>query len=196
MFQTSSTRKIFGIGLPKTGTTSLSKALEELGYSSIHYPKDLEEIKHFDSATDSLVAVSYEYLDNEYPCSKFILTTRDMNEWLESVRNHEEKLVTPKPGTRAYELRVKSLGTADYNKSILSNTFKDHERDINRYFKERPNDLLTLNFSDTVQWDQLCDFLGISDYPNTPFPKANVASTDSINHAKKLNDKVNKYKSH
>ena len=48
--------KIFGIGLSKTGTSSLSEALEILGYSTVHFPRSLSEIAYYDAATDSTVA--------------------------------------------------------------------------------------------------------------------------------------------
>ena len=48
--------KIFGIGLSKTGTSSLSEALEILGYSTVHFPSTLSEIAYYDAATDSTVA--------------------------------------------------------------------------------------------------------------------------------------------
>ena len=40
--------KIFGIGMPKTGTSSLHKALEMIGFKSIHFASDektVEEIQ-------------------------------------------------------------------------------------------------------------------------------------------------------
>jgi hypothetical protein len=33
--------KIFGLGLSKTGTSSLADALNELGFPTIHYPFDI-----------------------------------------------------------------------------------------------------------------------------------------------------------
>ena len=60
--------KIFGVGLPKTGTTSLSEALRILGYTSIHYPTSFDQIKEFDSATDSFVAINYKKLDKGLSC--------------------------------------------------------------------------------------------------------------------------------
>jgi hypothetical protein len=85
--------KIFNIGFPKTGTTSLNQALNELGFKSIHNPKhfrkqSMEGRYHFDN--DNWQAITnfgehfYPQLDQAYPHSKFILTVRDEMDWLNS----------------------------------------------------------------------------------------------------------------
>jgi hypothetical protein len=85
--------KIFNIGLPKTGTTSLNQALLELGFTSIHNPKAfrkqaLEGRYHFDrddwQALTNFGEHFYPQLDQVYPHSKFILTVRDETTWLNS----------------------------------------------------------------------------------------------------------------
>ena len=79
--------KIFGIGLSKTGTTSLARALEILGYKTRDYlgvtryssgdlsSIDLDEIETNDAFTDTPVPSFYRELDSRYPGSKFILTS-------------------------------------------------------------------------------------------------------------------------
>src|SRR5438105_11325665 len=85
--------KIFGIGLSKTGTTSLANALQILGYktkdnmgvvnyathdlSSVH----LEVVEAYDALTDTPIPSFYRELDARYPGSRFILTVRDSDEW-------------------------------------------------------------------------------------------------------------------
>jgi hypothetical protein len=85
--------KIFNIGLPKTGTTSLNQALHDLGFNSIHNPKyfrqqAMEGRYHFDNddwqALTNFGEHFYPQLDAAYPNSKFILTVRDENDWLAS----------------------------------------------------------------------------------------------------------------
>jgi hypothetical protein len=101
--------KIFGIGYPKTGTTSLHFALNSLGYKSLHEPMDFLELVmmkgiyrfpktskcgnknnrgvKWDAITD-FGATFYYQLDTEYPDSKFILTTRDTDKWWKSWIGH------------------------------------------------------------------------------------------------------------
>ena len=80
--------KIFGIGHSKTGTYSLTRAIQYLGFSAIHYPTHLRQIEAHEAATDSPVTVIFEKLDGLFPGSKFIYTVRDLEEWLESCRRH------------------------------------------------------------------------------------------------------------
>ncbi len=86
-------QKIFNIGLPKTGTTSLNRALTQLGFTSIHNPKGfrkqaMEGCYRFEP--DNWQAITnfgehfYPQLDQAYSNSKFILTIRDEEAWLAS----------------------------------------------------------------------------------------------------------------
>ena len=90
--------KIFGIGLSKTGTTSLAQALEALGYRTkdnlgvVTYASgdlssiDLDVVDAHDALTDTPIPSFYRELDAAYPGSKFILTVRDSNGWLMSCK--------------------------------------------------------------------------------------------------------------
>lgn len=84
--------RVWGIGLTRTGTKSLTKALELLGYRAVHYPT-LSTLLHepIEAATDEPVAVSYKYLDFLYPSSKFILTERDEDDWIRSAAAHRQR---------------------------------------------------------------------------------------------------------
>src|SRR5262245_9885179 len=95
--------KVFGIGLSKTGTSSLDRALNELGIASIHFPCDrtthrelaagnyrLSVLRQYRAATDIAVGPFYAQLDQVYPRSKFVLTVRELDPWLESVCKHWE----------------------------------------------------------------------------------------------------------
>jgi hypothetical protein len=61
--------KVFGIGLSKTGTTSLHQAFLALGLRSLHYPPlpDLAALmRSHDGATDTSVACCFEDLDSMF----------------------------------------------------------------------------------------------------------------------------------
>ena len=127
-------RKIFGIGLSRTGTKSLTLALNMLGFKVAHYPDDEITLKElmaekynfsilndFDGITDITVAPFYAQLDNLFPDSKFILTIRDKESWLRSVETHFGKPVFE--GTPSNEntmqlrrlLRVAVYGSYSFN---------------------------------------------------------------------------------
>jgi len=63
--------KIFGVGLFRTGTSSLTRALRELGYEIVHPPRPallpemLKEITDTDGANDSPIAYQYKELDKQ-----------------------------------------------------------------------------------------------------------------------------------
>ena len=88
--------KVFGIGLSRTGTQTLNRALQMLGYEAAHYPPitcyrlgrallDLDEAGKYDALTDIPVARFYKELDSAFPGSKFIMTVRNPDDWIESV---------------------------------------------------------------------------------------------------------------
>jgi hypothetical protein len=92
MTEPNARRNVWGIGLTRTGTRSLNRALEILGYRAVHYPT-LSMLLHdpLEAATDEPVAVTYKYLDFLYPDSQFILTERNEDEWIESTAAHRKR---------------------------------------------------------------------------------------------------------
>lgn len=167
--------KVFGIGLSKTGLTSLSKALRQLGYKTIHYPRDLRYIDEHDAATDLLVVLNYKKLDKKYPNSKFILTIRDYSAWIKSIKNHYDKSTATSEDVFLMELRRKVWGDTHYNKKMMTETYNKHIKDVMEYFKERKEDLLVMDIAKGDGWDVLCTFLD-KKLPTIPFPKENIGS--------------------
>jgi hypothetical protein len=88
-------QRIWGIGLTRTGTTSLNTALNLLGYKSIHWPTTAELLNgNLQAATDESVGVVFKYLDFRHPGSKFILTERDEESWIRSTAAHRKIMAT------------------------------------------------------------------------------------------------------
>lgn len=174
-------KKIFGIGLSKTGTTSLTTALEILGYSCIHNPLISEQINQYDAATDIVISSQFEYLDKKYPDSKFILTTRDLNDWLNSCQVHFDlkRLANhslnkkPEKLKKILEYRQNFYGSLDYNLHIFTQKYYTHHNRVFRYFADKPDDLLVMNICNGDGWIKLCPFLCKS-IPSQPFPWENA----------------------
>lgn len=84
--------KIFCIGLPRTGTTSLCKFLNMIGLKTKHLPFQLELnlnnlfMNKYMGFGDSPIPLIYKDLDRKFPNSKFILTTRSLDSWLDSMQ--------------------------------------------------------------------------------------------------------------
>lgn len=170
--------KIFCVGLQRTGTTSLNKALNILGYNSIHGPYQLFNsvddplISRFDAFTDNPIPLLYKKLDSKFPNSKFILTTRDIDTWLESVEWLFERGYSAYKRNKYPEInRIhKSLyGRETFDRIAFKDKWLEHKEDVLNYFKERKSDLLILDQSQNFNWNELCNFLN-QPVPDTPFP--------------------------
>jgi hypothetical protein len=174
-------KKIFGIGLSKTGTWSLTDALNTLGHRVSHYTWPEQSVRerklwrlYFakDGGTDITVSVIFEKLDRIFPHSRFIYTERDRDAWLESMERHYDHRGEVPPIER--ELRIKMYGTDRFDRASLERAYHDHHRRVLHHFSQRPGKLLRLRICDGEGWEKLCPFLGI-DRPETPFPHSNRA---------------------
>lgn len=163
--------KIFGIGLSRTGTLSLAKALTSVGIEMVHYPsnKVLFNLK-VPGACDLPVVINYKKLDKQYPNSKFIYTVRDKNEWLDSIENHFKRFDVAKKGKQQADNRIAVYGQTDFHKEIFSKKYDKHDHDVRTYFKGREKDFLIINICAGEGWDKLLSFVGISKNKQNKFP--------------------------
>lgn len=170
--------KIFGIGMAKTGTTSLNDAFAILGIASIGCPADIASIRRFDAATDGIVADEFEELDRVFPGSKFIYTVRDVEGWLDSYTRYRGRKL---PASKAHTDKVERLyGTTGTDRSSLREAYERHDRHVREYFRDRPDDLLIMNIcGGGADWPSLCGFLG-RPVPEVPFPASNERFTDNV----------------
>jgi hypothetical protein len=186
-----SPHKIFGIGLSRTGTKSLTSAFHVLGLKAIHYPEDettLRELtegnyrfsllEHFDAITDITVSAFYPQLDQLFPGSKFILTVRDKESWLTSLEKHwfnrpafsETNQIEKEIHMHIRRfLRSTVYGCYEFNRERMSYVYDLHYKNVLDYFCDRPESLLVLNIGAGEGWEKLCPFLGF-DSIDQPFP--------------------------
>jgi Sulfotransferase domain len=183
--------KVFGVGLSRTGTHSLTAALHVLGYDTVHYPTDratLETLlrgdvrfpllEHYDGITDITTAPYYEDLDREWPGSKFVLTVRDEDSWLRSCRKHWASLSAFRYGeydehsvfveVRRF-LEAAVYACCEFNEEHFRRVYRRHVRNVISYFVGRESDLLMLNIVAGEGYEQLAPFLG-APVPTRPFP--------------------------
>ncbi len=174
--------KIFCIGFHKTGTSSFAKAVKTLGYRvtgsyGINDPDIAKNVyliahslvKKYDSFQDNPWPIIYKELDEKYPNSKFVLTIRDSESWIKSQVRHFGRNETP---MRKW---IYGVGCPEGNEEIYIKRFEKHNNEVIDYFKDRPDDLLVLDFAKGNGWEKLCSFLG-TDIPDITFPHANKAS--------------------
>jgi len=78
-------QKIFIIGLPRTGTTSVCAAMLALGYRVAHTAYTERSFFEAQVLADTPIFCDYQRLDSAYPNAKFIYLARDMEKWLPSI---------------------------------------------------------------------------------------------------------------
>jgi hypothetical protein len=162
--------KIFGIGLPKTGTVSLNIALKMLGIDSFHYPitdviPGLEEGSYEPLASRSGFTNCGEWhfaaLEREFPTAKFIYTARPFNDWIKSVKRHYEAWPAQERGSADYINRVEIFATSVYDPDIMETIYWAHKGAVERHFNGKGN-LLTLDVSEEDALGKLCRFLNVA----------------------------------
>jgi|GEM_PF-1757120 len=182
--------RIFGIGLHKTATTSLHKALRILGYESAHWKsahwakriwREMNNegrsatVEQSYALSDLPIPMLYQALDKAYPGSKFILTMRSEESWLKSVRNHfsERNPFRAQWDEDPFTHRVHRMiyGRKDFDAEVFLERFQRHNLEVREYFKDRPGDLLVMNMETVSGWTELCGFFGHS-IPSVPYPVA------------------------
>ncbi|MEL6942638.1 MAG: sulfotransferase family protein, partial [Bacteroidota bacterium] len=181
--------KIFGIGLSKTGTTSLARALRILGYSTKDFPSlryipgaafyiKPHQLEAYQAFTDVSIIPFYKKLDQQFPNSKFIYTIRDRESWLTSCEKYPrfQRPIYNLP-LKVIKLRKSLYGTVKFNEQKFNAAYERHHQDVLDYFAERPNDLLILNICGGEQWEPLCSFLDVA-LPSEIFPFANARSNN------------------
>ncbi len=181
---------VFGIGLSKTGTTSLAEALNILGYKCDHwhYCKDILRYENdrllvncnkllgpFNAYTDTPVARVYQLLDSAFPGSKFVLTVRDEHSWFESLLKWKGDK-GDRHSTKGISdfLHQDLYGSAVPDRDTNIAAFCQYNDSVREHFKDRPGDLLVMNITTGDGWETLCPFLGET-VPEVPFPKKNVS---------------------
>jgi len=175
--------KVFGIGLNKTGTTSLGKALEILGFEK-HQSCNLDLTKEW--AANNLKAILsiaeknnnfedwpwplvYKEIYKEFKDAKFILTKRSSaDKWYESLCKHSLE-------TGPTEFRKLIYGhymPHDFKEEHV-NFYNQHNKEVISFFNQNaPEKLLVISFEEGKNWEKLCSFLK-KDVPEVEFPLLN-----------------------
>jgi Sulfotransferase domain len=173
--------KIIGAGFQKTGTSTLREALTILGYKvkdtssrplipilKGDFKKVLNMIKNYDAVEDTPWFMIYKELDELIPGSKFILTIRDKESWYKSVSDHIANL---RDANHEF-IYGRGKGLPKEDKEHTINVYQQHNKEVQDYFKDRPDDLLVIDFTKGEDWHALCNFLG-KEIPSQPFPHYN-----------------------
>jgi hypothetical protein len=171
--------KVIGIGFHKTGTSTLDAVFKELGYQVLgpktnlalelqnnNYDVVLKQTESFDAFQDNPWPLLFKEFDKKYPGSKFILTVREDDKWINSIVNHFGETDT--------EMRrwIYGVGHPKGNENIYLERYRSHNKSVKDYFQGRENDLLIVNWENGDGWKEICTFLN-KKIPQKPFPHAN-----------------------
>jgi hypothetical protein len=183
-------KKVFGIGLPKTGTTTLGAALTLLGYRVRDYDRDmllavldgdveaaLQRAENSDAFEDCPWWMLYRELDARFPQSLFILTERQGPEvWLRSGIKHLERTPCLENDLSASAFR-QHFAKMGVDQPL--EMYDCHSRAVREYFADRTSQFRVMNWENGDGWKELCGFLELPIPAEGPFPHENAAP---INH--------------
>ena len=162
------TGKIFVIGLSGTGTRSLHRAFLMLGIPACQYPSGPNDFDRYQALSDIPVACRYKTLDVLYPGSKFVLTFRELESWLD---NRSRKPADPSPGNFwVRENRHLTYGRQSFDRDAYIAIHRDYHTGVAHHFASRPNDLVTMNIIAGDGWEKLCPFIDAELSKSVNFP--------------------------
>ena len=186
--------KILGIGLPRTGTTSLVAALACLGYKAQHghgrrYPFDIHDcrvhlgVDHF-RLFDDLEAIAeceyWRWLIMAYPEAKCVLTVRDPDHWYRSIAAHVDVIHNRQSGRSWWDIeqadrtQERLFGSKWPLRTLYLDAYERHLLAVEAFCEKIGRPLLTFRVEQA--WRPLCEFLE-KPIPTEPFPWRNRLAT-------------------
>ena len=196
--------KIFIIGLPRTGTTSVCHAFLQLGFSCAHTAYTKQCFNQAQVIADTPIFNDYEYLDSLYPGAKFIYLEREAEKWLPSIRQlllrMHTNLMREDGGFNPHIKRcyLHTFGSFSinelHNDAYLQQCYEQHKSAAHNYFAKRAADFLSIDIAHPNSFNQLCDFLQLQT-ELTKFEKMNiggkVTAWNAIKHPLKVASTAN-----
>ncbi|MDB6024285.1 MAG: hypothetical protein JWM68_508 [Verrucomicrobiales bacterium] len=187
--------KVFQIGFNRCGTLSLHTLFETNNYASIHWENGrlAQRIQeNFDSRQPlltgyekfvfycdmerltsarwiSIYITHFKELDRQYPGSRFILNTRNVEHWIASRLSHVD-----------YAKRFCQCIEGDQNElvQLWRRHWQQHHANVLKHFAGRPNSLLVFDI-DTDSISKIKGFLPEFTFSNTALPHQNRRSSKS-----------------
>ncbi len=188
---------LIGAALPRTGTMSLKKALEMLGFGPCYHMHELflhpqhlpiwenalekkfgglsTIFQHYTAILDTPGCLLWREFSRLYPDAKVLLLERDPKDWYRSFADTVYPMLS---GKTADNDPILEFARRQFLDGFLKGRFADREfavKEISRYYKEvRENipseRLLVYRIDDG--WGPSCDFLGVP-VPKFRFPIKN-----------------------
>ena len=203
--------KVIGAGMPRTGTASLQQALAILFSAPCYHMREVvthpdrvkfwteaalqgkstkefrEHFKSFAATVDFPSCMHWEKLLQAYPDAKVVLSVRDPDSWVKSVKQTVLLMNSSYSGSpwgiwllQTFSPRGRAgwrlvhfgfwypLLKGDFSDANIRKVYVEWVEDVKR---RCPKDKL-LVFGAADGWEPLCSFLGVP-VPETPFPNVN-----------------------
>ncbi len=187
--------KVIGAGYPRTGTSSLKLALEQLGFDRCHHmreiimnPKsaalwiaaadghpDWEAIfQGYQSCTDAPGCSFWRELADHYPEAKVLLSVRDPEDWFESTQAtvfSDQMLGSPSKSPLSEffgKCVTQDFGAHIHDRDFMLAQFERHKQEV---IAAIPQPRL-LVYDVREGWEPLCAWLEVA-VPETAFPHSN-----------------------
>ncbi|ONI83023.1 hypothetical protein ALI144C_18450 [Actinosynnema sp. ALI-1.44] len=194
--------EIIGAGFGRTGTASLKRALELLGFGPCHHMSEVlkqprttvgwtaalngdpsvlpELLRGYRATLDFPACLLWRELSELYPTAKVLLSVRDPQSWYDSAR---ATILNPIRGENIDEQLAALL--MPFSEAMAGRGFRrdlDEAETIavfNRHNEAvragvEPSRLLV--YEAGAGWEPLCAFLGV-DVPDVPFPQSNDSAS-------------------
>lgn len=186
VFQDQASRKIFCVGLCRTGTTSLHEAFQAFGLRSKHFPHRLiddpfgAELGEAEAFSDLPIPLYFREYAERFVDARFILTTRSEESWLRSMEwllANGPKLwggpdSTWQPGGVVEQAHLRTFGTKTFEPEKMLAAYRSHNAEVLQFFSEDTR-FLHLQLDDTLLYEDLAKFIGIETRRRGPLPRAN-----------------------
>lgn len=170
------------VGQPKTGTKTMAKIFKLLNFKVNSNPLCLDNnedfilldngisyyindgiikcnnnIEIFEAFHDYPYSFNYEYINDNFPDSKFILTIRDSETWFNSLINYQyiPNSVNKKLLKKLYGYDIILLE----NKTDVISKYNEYNTNIINYFNDKPSKLLIVDLTKDDNKIKLMNFL-------------------------------------
>ncbi len=171
--------KVFGVGLARTGTTSLHHAMGILGLVSapdslpLLDSIDLDFLGCHDAFFDNPIPFRYRELERVCPNSRWIVTQRPVDDWIASMGwLFGTGLQQLKPDMREIGDRVhrQLYGSDRFDERRLRSVYSHHYAELADWIGDRPH--VWLHVDQGLDWGPICELLNVAE-PAADFPHSN-----------------------
>jgi len=167
----SSKEKVFIVGLPRTGTTSICYTLLEFGFNVAHTAYTQKTFEEADVIADTPIFNDYQLLDKHYPNSQYIYLTREPQKWLPSIKQlllrMYENVVRDDGGFNPIIKRCYTEVFSPFtyeninNDDFLLACYEQHKKSVINYFAKQHKRILFIDISNDKDYQALVNFLCI-----------------------------------